>query len=106
MVDKASYAYVELYEELGYYEDVYHSARLYEDAIYVDEETSEHAPGNRYGLRYEVKGPAFEVFKDALTAEGGNLADAVRHEFSGKYGINKFRDFCRHHGVNLTTYRI
>lgn len=93
-----------LYRDSNPYEDAYYDACIYEDGIDVDEETLEHASGDRYGLRHKVEGFDFKTFKKVIGADGKELAGVVFREFSGEGGVRRFRDFCETHGIRTTLY--
>ena len=96
--------HVELYRCATPYEVISHDAYVFEDKLNIIEETSEHAPGDRYGLIHEVVGSDFDAFEQELAADGEVLEQAVRREFSGEDGMRKFKDFCSQHGIEIKTH--
>lgn len=98
------YGNVNLYEEDNPYETIRHYAVIGEDWIEMHGDTSEKAPGGRYGRMNRVEGMGFLKLKEALDVDAAGLAQAIAREFSGERGLMAFLEFCLAHDIEVKCY--
>ena len=98
-----SYKYV-LYSSSNCYEDETITITFYEESISLHEHTSEHAPGESYGLTHVLDKENAEKFKKCLDIKDISDYERVADHFKGENAVKLFNDFCEKNLIKIICY--
>jgi len=94
---------IELYYDNHCYETEVLRCYIKPEEIVFSEHTSEHAPGDSYGLSYILTSQNMQKFISCIKEEGIDLEETIKRKFSGAIGVEKFKAICM---LNQIEYRI
>ena len=97
------YEYI-LYSSSNYYEDETIKITFYEEQITLHEHTSEHAPGESYGLIHVLDKENAEKLKKCFEVEEISDYERVADHFKGENAVKLFEDFCEKNSIKIVCY--
>ncbi|MCR5339064.1 MAG: SseB family protein [Lachnospiraceae bacterium] len=94
---------INLYSDSNCYEDFDITIHVSQIEVYLREHTSEHAPGESYGLTHKLDEDNSKKFLECFGAFPDFDPEAIRERFRGEEAVALFQNFCKEHGIVYVT---